>query len=136
MHGKLEFKVLLCWAFFTLTLVPLSTSTLYRDYIDESIDNMEGFYLRKELWTYLGKRDRTAWPLYIGKSGAQVENLNNYLSLFSNCLINIQNYHGIHLGSFQIPLYLTRFDEVLLKCESTNFQNLQNLFRKVFSFHV
>jgi len=53
---------------------------------------------------------RTTWPLQIGFPGAKIPNLNSYLDLFSNCLVNVQNFHGIDLLEWNFPIHLTRFD--------------------------
>jgi len=53
---------------------------------------------------------RTTWPLQIGYQSAIIPNLNEYLALFSNCLVNLQNFQGIDFIEWKYPIYLTRFD--------------------------
>jgi len=53
---------------------------------------------------------RTTWPLKIGYQSAIIPNLNDYLALFSNSLVNIQNIQGIDFMEWKYPIYLTRFD--------------------------
>jgi len=53
---------------------------------------------------------RTTWPLQIGYHSAIIPNLNEYLALFSNCLVNLQNFQGIDFIEWKYPIYLTRFD--------------------------
>jgi len=50
------------------------------------------------------------WPLKAGYPGLHIKNLNEYVSLFSHCLVNIQNYQGIEIIGISSPVYLTRFD--------------------------
>jgi len=56
------------------------------------------------------KAENAHWPLQAGYPGLIIENLNEYVSLFSHCLVNIQNYQGIEIIGIQSPVYLTRFD--------------------------
>jgi len=63
----------------------------------------------------MGKRQRTHWPLQAGYPGLAIKNLNKYISLFSHCLVNIQNYQGIEIIGIKSPVYLTRFDVANLK---------------------
>jgi len=58
--------------------------------------------------------DRTHWPLKSGYPGLSVTNLNEYVSLFSHCLVHIQNYQGIEIIGIKSPIYITRFDVALL----------------------
>jgi len=50
------------------------------------------------------------WPLKAGYPGLSINNLNEYVSLFSHCLVNIQNYQGIDIIGIKSPVYITRFD--------------------------
>jgi len=50
------------------------------------------------------------WPLKAGYPGLAIKNLNEYVSLFSHCLVNIENYQGIEIIGIQSPVYITRFD--------------------------
>jgi len=50
------------------------------------------------------------WPLKAGFPGLAIKNLNEYVSPFSHCLVNIQNYQGIEIIGIQSPVYITRFD--------------------------
>jgi len=60
------------------------------------------------------------WPLKAGYPGLSIENLNEYVSLFSHCLVNIQNYQGIEIIGIKSPVYITRFDVAeLAVCEHT-----------------
>jgi len=69
----------------------------------------------------LSKSDITHWPLKAGYPGLKIENLNEYVSLFSHCLVNIQNYQGIEIVGIQSPVYITRFDAALLDyCHQSN----------------
>jgi len=55
------------------------------------------------------------WPLKAGYPGLNIENLNDYVSLFSHCLVNIQNYQGIEIIGIQHPVRIARFDVVYLE---------------------
>jgi len=55
------------------------------------------------------------WPLQAGYSGLHIKKLNEYVSLFSHCLVNIQNYQGIEIVGIKSPVYITRFDVAYLK---------------------
>jgi len=55
------------------------------------------------------------WPLQAGYPGLTIQNLNEYVSLFSHCLVNIQNYQGIEIIGIKSPVYITRFDVAMLK---------------------
>jgi len=54
--------------------------------------------------------ESTQWPLKAGYPGLAIDNLNEYVKLFSHCLVNIQNYQGIEIIGIQSPVYITRFD--------------------------
>jgi len=54
--------------------------------------------------------ESASWPLQAGYPGLHIKNLNEYVSLFSHCLVNIQNYQGIEIIGIKSPVYLTRFD--------------------------
>jgi len=55
------------------------------------------------------------WPLQEGYPGLVIYNLNEYVSLFHHCLVNIQNYQGIEIIGIQSPIYLTRYDSANLE---------------------
>jgi len=59
--------------------------------------------------------ESTHWPLQAGYPGLTIENLNEYVSLFSHCLVNIQNYQGIEIIGIKSPVRITRFDVAYLK---------------------
>jgi len=54
------------------------------------------------------------WPLQGGYPGLTIENLNEYVSLFSHCLVNIQNYQGIEIIGIKSPVRIVRFDVAYL----------------------
>jgi len=56
------------------------------------------------------KKYSADWPLHTGYTGLAIVNLNEYVSLFSHCLVNIQNYQGIEIIGIQSPVYITTFD--------------------------
>jgi len=56
------------------------------------------------------KESAHVWPLKAGYPGLSIKNLNEYVSLFSHCLVNIQNYQGIEIIGIKSPVYITRFD--------------------------
>jgi len=58
----------------------------------------------------LNKPIRTIWPLQESYPNSRIENLNEYLSAFSGCLVILQNFQGIDLDEWMYPVYLTRFD--------------------------
>jgi len=64
---------------------------------------------------FMQNSDSAHWPLQAGYPGLSVKNLNEYVSLFSHCLVNIQNYQGIEIIGIQSPVYITRFDAALLE---------------------
>jgi len=53
---------------------------------------------------------KTTWPLQEDYPNSRINNLNSYLSLFSECLLNVQNFQGIDLDEWAHPLFITRFD--------------------------
>jgi len=53
---------------------------------------------------------KTLWPLQNGYPCSRIKNLHDYLSLFSGCLVNIQNFQGIDWHEWKYPIFLTRFD--------------------------
>jgi len=59
------------------------------------------------------ERDYAHWPLKSGYPGLSITNLNEYVSLFSHCLVHIQNYQGIEIIGIKSPIYITRFDVAL-----------------------
>jgi len=58
----------------------------------------------------MGNTESARWPLQAGYPGLAISNLNEYVSLFSHCLVNVQNYQGIEIIGIQSPVYTTRFD--------------------------
>jgi len=65
------------------------------------------------------------WPLQAGYPGLAITSLNEYVSLFSHCLVNILKYQGIEIIGIKSPVYLTRFDVAYLEvCDnpSTSFE--------------
>jgi len=67
-------------------------------------------YYYEDLEKLMGDRESAQWPLQAGYPGLAIKNLNEYVSLFSHCLVNIQNYQGIEIIGIQSPVYITRFD--------------------------
>jgi len=73
------------------------------------------FALKLELFEPVEKSESSAnWPLQAGYPGLAIKNLNEYVSLFSNCLVNIQNYQGIEIIGIKSPIYITRFEMAYL----------------------
>jgi len=68
------------------------------------------FALQVDLEKLMEKYESTKWPLKAGYPGLAIKNLNEYVSFFSHCLVNIQNYQGIDIIGLKSPVYLTRFD--------------------------
>jgi len=65
------------------------------------------------------KSESAHWPLQAGYPGLIIENLNEYVSLFSHCLVNIQNYQGIEIIGIKSPVRIARFDVANLNdCQS------------------
>jgi len=82
-----------------------------------NLDELMGYdrdrLLRKLLRN--SKSESAHWPLQAGYSDLAIKNLNEYISLFSHCLVNIQNYQGIEIIGIQSPVYITRFDVALVE---------------------
>jgi len=78
--------------------------------------------IEEDLLGYLmGDRVSAHWPLQTGYPGQAIKNLNEHVSLFSHCLVNIQNYQGIEIIGIKSPVYLTRFDVANFKpCKNTS----------------
>jgi len=76
------------------------------------------FELQEELLELMGKSKSAHWPLQAGYSGLSIKNLDEYVSLFSHCLVNIQNYQGIEIIGIKSPVYITRFDVALVPCSN------------------
>jgi len=66
-----------------------------------------------EIWN---SSESGQWPLQAGYLGLHIKNLNEYVSLFSHCLVNIQNYQGIEIIGIQSPVYITRYDVEFTPC--------------------
>jgi len=81
--------------------------------------------LQPDLIQLMANREGAQWPLQAGYPGLSVENLNEYVSLFSHCLVNIQNYQGIEIIGIRSPVYITRYDvfklEICNRISSSNF---------------
>jgi len=60
--------------------------------------------------------NHTVWPLQTGYVGLEVQNLNQYVELFKDCLVNLQNYQGINLVGISSPVYISRFDVEIIRC--------------------
>jgi len=63
-----------------------------------------------DIWEVVQHKKSAPWPLQVGYPGLSIQNLNEYVSLFSHCLVNIQNYQGIEILGIKSPVYITRFD--------------------------
>jgi len=50
------------------------------------------------------------WPLQAGYPGLAINNLNEYVSLFSQCLVKVQNFQGIEIIGIKSPVWIYRFD--------------------------
>jgi len=68
-----------------------------------------------DLWDLIKISESARWPLQAGYPGLAIKNLPEYLSLFSHCLVNIQNYQGIEIIGIKSPVYITRYDVAYLK---------------------
>jgi len=68
------------------------------------------FALPPDLYDLMGESESAQWPLKAGYPGLTINNLNEYVSYFSHCLVNIQNYQGIEIIGINSPVYITRFD--------------------------
>jgi len=68
------------------------------------------FAKKREYYEMIEDSESAQWPLQAGYPGLTIENLNDYVSLFSNCLVNIQNYQGIEIIGIKSPVCITRFD--------------------------
>jgi len=68
------------------------------------------FANKPDLKRLMGNSESAHWPLQDGYPGLTIKNLNEYVSLFSHCLVNIQNYHGIEIIGIKSPVHITRFD--------------------------
>jgi len=73
-------------------------------------------FVLQEKMIQLMLKSETHWPLKAGYPGLSIKNLNEYVSLFTHCLVNIQNYQGIDIIGIKSPVYLTRFDATLIPC--------------------
>jgi len=61
------------------------------------------------------------WPLQAGYPGLSVNNLNEYVSLLSHCLVNIQNFQGIDIIGIKSPVYIPRFDVAFVEvCDDSD----------------
>jgi len=81
----------------------------------------------------LEKTESVQWPLQAGYPGLSIKNLNEYVSLFSHCLVNIQNYQGIEIIGIESPVYITRFDVAfLLVCDDPSVFSGYNSTRRFF----
>jgi len=82
------------------------------------------FSIKPDLIELMGNSESAHWPLKAGYPGLAIANLNEYVSLFSHCLVNIQNYQGIEIIGIKSPIYITRFDVALLElCPKSSLQN-------------
>jgi len=81
----------------------------------QSVQILHTFAVGPDLDRLMGKTESAHWPLQAGFPGLQIKNLNEYVSLFSHCLVNIQNYQGIEIIGIESPVYITRFDVAKLE---------------------
>jgi len=72
------------------------------------------FALQPHFSSLIGNSVSAHWPLQAGYPGLSITNLNEYISLVSHCLVNIQNYQGIEIIGISSPVYLTRFDVAIM----------------------
>jgi len=78
------------------------------------------------------KTESAQWPLQAGYPGLTIKNLDEYVSLFSHCLVNIQNYQGVEIIGIKSPVYITRFDVAKVEIrEYFYLKNNQRLLRVV-----
>jgi len=63
-----------------------------------------------------GDMNYTTWPLQEGYVGLQISNLNEYVQLFQECLVNVENYQGIDLIGITSPVFVTRYDVEIIRC--------------------
>jgi len=77
----------------------------------------------------------TSWPLKSGFPGLTVENLNDYLSQFPHCLIAVYNYQGIEIKEWTVPIYLLRFDTVVVLGKTRRVSPYFVPFEKLSSMH-
>jgi len=63
-----------------------------------------------------GDMNYTTWPLQEGYVGLHISNLNEYVQLFQECLVNIENHQGIDLIGITSPVLITRFDIEIVRC--------------------
>jgi len=80
------------------------------------------FALKPDLDQLMRNRVSAHWPLQAGYPGLPIKNLNEYIALFSHCLVNINNYQGIEIIGTKSPVYITRFDEANLNACSNTFK--------------
>jgi len=73
------------------------------------------FANQPDLKQLMGNSESAHWPLQAGYPGLTIDNLNEYVSLFSHCLVNIQNRQGIEIIGIKSPIYITRFDVAYLE---------------------
>jgi len=78
-------------------------------------------------WTELSDLNfnHTVWPLQKGTPGLTISNLNEYVELFKFCLINLQNFQGIELIGITTPVYITRFDVDLIRCNTEGTRTIE-----------
>jgi len=75
-----------------------------------------------------GISESAHWPLQAGYTGLAIKNLNEYVSIFSHCLVNIQNYQGVEIVGIESPVYLTRFDVGNIKVCTYSAYDSQNYY--------
>jgi len=71
-----------------------------------------------------GDINYTTRPLQDGYTGLYVSNLNDYIKIFNNCLVSMNNFKGIDLIRIEAPIFLTRFDVRIIRCSSFNIESL------------
>jgi len=69
----------------------------------------------------------TSWPLKSGFPGLVVVNLNEYLSLFPQCLTVVNNHQGIEILEWPNAIYLFRFDRAIKEMFYSKYNSTYNL---------
>jgi len=96
--------------FCTISIMPTSIGGIFLTLTLHCTQIFHTFANEPDLEQLIVNSESAHWPLQAGYPGLTLENLNEYVSLFSHCLLNIQNYQGIEIIGISYPVRIARFD--------------------------
>jgi len=108
-----------------LSMMPTSFRGLFVTLCLQYNQVLNIFANKPDLEQLMRNSESAQWPLQAGYPGLSIKNLDEYISLFSHCLVNIQNYQGIEIIGIKSPICITRFDVASLEFCSGSYHSKQ-----------